>query len=255
MNVKKLQQWLLYTIIVLFVIVIIIFLIKIIKKYNITNEYFQSSNDGINNVDKILFINLEARKDRLKSITSELKKQNVTENKIHRINAHYTPGNGHLGCSKSHYDAIQYAIDNDLNNVVVLEDDFMFSTDIENTTTLFNNLFNNTNQNDWDVVLFSYLDEKKEDTKYSFFKRITESRSSTGYIVNKHYFKTLQNIFKESVDNMKQEKTNKIDFEPYALDQLWKNKQKVDNWLAFEPRLGHQDDQSESTIHNITKYK
>ena len=54
---------------------------------------------------------------------------------------------------------------------------------------------------------------------------------------------------------MKQEKTNKIDFEPYALDQLWKNKQKVDNWLAFEPRLGHQDDQSESTIHNITKYK
>jgi hypothetical protein len=129
-------------IILLIVIVIGVIIMIIIKKYNTDIEFFENNkkyDGGMNNVDKILFINLEARKDRLNSIKSEFKKQNVSEDKIDRINAHYTPGNGHLGCSKSHYDALQYSIDNDLNNVLIFEDDFLFSA---SSKDLFDNLFN-----------------------------------------------------------------------------------------------------------------
>jgi GR25 family glycosyltransferase involved in LPS biosynthesis len=241
--------------IILLIVIIIGVIMIVFKKYNKHIEFFENNKKydaGINNVDKILFINLEARKDRLESITSELKKQNVSEDKIHRINAHYTPGNGHLGCSKSHYDALQYAIDNDLNNVLIFEDDFLFSA---SSKDLFDNLFNQLETKEWDVILLTYSWGNTSDSKYPFLNKLTEAQSGAGYIVNKHYFKTLQDVFKESADNMTQEKTSKVDFEPYALDQLWKKLQKKDNWFCFKPLLGKQDDKSTSTIQSITNYK
>ncbi len=250
---KKRNIYICLLIILFIVIGVIVFII--LKKYNKHIEFFEDNkkyNGGMNNVDKILFINLEARKDRLESITSELKKQNVSEKKIHRINAHYTPGNGHLGCSKSHYDALQYAIDNDLNNVLIFEDDFLFSS---SSKDLFDNLFNQLEPKEWDVVLLTYSYGNTTDSKYPFLHKLTEAQSGAGYIVNKHYFKTLQDVFKESADNMTQEKTSKVDFEPYALDQLWKKLQKKDNWFCFNPLLGKQDDTSTSTIQSITNYK
>ena len=79
-------------------------------------EYYPG---GMNMVDQILFINLDNRKDRLEAITKQLKNQMVQMNKVHRISAHYTPGNGHLGCAKSHLDAIRYANDNGFENIIV----------------------------------------------------------------------------------------------------------------------------------------
>jgi GR25 family glycosyltransferase involved in LPS biosynthesis len=244
--------YLILLIILLFIIIKIIkyFQNKKIENFEVTSKY----ENGLNNTDKILFINLENRKDRLKLITSELKKQGVDDNKIQRINAHYTPGNGHLGCSKSHYDSIQYAIDNNLDNVIIFEDDFIFSTSPEETKSLLNNLFNKLNTNEWDVVLFAYSWANISDTKYPFLHKITDAQTASGYIVNKHYFKTLQNIYKKSIDNMSQEKTTKVDFEPFALDQLWKENQKKDNWFCFNPQLGKQNEKSVSTIQSITNY-
>ena len=72
--------------------------------------------------------------------------------------------------------------------------------------------------------------------------------------INNHYFKTLQNVFKKSADNMTQEKTREVNHEPFALDQLWKDNQKVDKWFVFSPHLGKQDDTSVSTIQSITNY-
>jgi GR25 family glycosyltransferase involved in LPS biosynthesis len=245
-------------VILLISVIIIIILFKILTIFlfskNQAIEKFENNN-GINNIDKILFINLTDRKDRLESITSELKKQYASENKIQRINAHYTPGNGHLGCSKSHYDAMQYAIDNNLNNVAVFEDDFIFGTTPDETNKLFNKLFNNLNSNEWDVIMFTYSFGNLNKTQYSFLDKITEAQSGAGYLVNKHYFKTLQDVFKLSADNMNQKKTTKTDYEPYALDQVWKNNQKKDKWFCFNPKLGNQNDKSTSTIQSITNYK
>ena len=52
-------------------------------------------------IDKILYINLDHRKDRLKQINNEFKKMNFPENKIERISAVRNKYNGHIGCCKS----------------------------------------------------------------------------------------------------------------------------------------------------------
>jgi GR25 family glycosyltransferase involved in LPS biosynthesis len=239
---------------ILIIVVIIVFIAVILFNKNIEKFENKVYNQGINNADKILYINLQDRKDRNEYIMNQLLRYGATNDKIHRINAHYTPGNGHLGCAKSHRDAIQYAIDNNLENVIVFEDDFTFSTSMEETNDLFNKFFKQVDKNEWDVVLFAHSNGKVVDTKYPFIEKITNAQDGSGYIVNKKYFEILRNTFNKSVTNMKQEKTNNINFEPYALDQVWKENQMKDQWMVFNPILGKQNKKLESTIETITNY-
>jgi len=216
-------------------------------------EYYPG---GMNMVDQILFINLDNRKDRLEAITKQLKNQMVQMNKVHRISAHYTPGNGHLGCAKSHLDAIRYANDNGFENIIVLEDDFKFSTDKEVTHKLFNNFFTKVNKNEWDVVMLTHLYGKENNTKYDFLKKITDAQAGSGYIVNKSYYPIMISIFEKCVQNMSKDstKTSGVNWEKWALDQVWKENQKEDRWFTFNPLIGKQDDQLFSTIQTITNY-
>ncbi len=238
------------------IILIISFLLIIIthKFDNIDNFQNEIYTEGLNNVDKILYINLENRKDRNEYISNQLQKYGVKKDKIHRINAHYTPGNGHLGCAKSHLDAIQYAIDNNLDNVIVFEDDFTFLNSPDDTKKMLNDFFNKVDKNEWDVVLFSHSKGETTDFKYPFIKKITNAQDGAGYIVNKKYFEILKNTFDKSVNNIRQKKTTQINFEPYALDQVWKKNQQVDQWMVFNPVLGRQNKNLESTIEAVTNY-
>lgn len=238
------------------VVLVCIILIFVIKLYKNSIEKFEDIkyNNGLNNVDKILYINLENKKDRNEYILEQLKKYGVNDDKIYRINAHYTPGNGHLGCAKSHLDAVQYAIDNNLENVIVFEDDFTFSPSPEETKDLFDKFFNQVGKEEWNIVLLSHTQGQTTNTDYPFIQKITGAQDGAGYIVNKKYFETLKNSFMKSVNNMKQEKTNEINFEPYAIDQVWKEKQLTDNWMVLNPLLGKQNKTLESSIETITKY-
>ena len=252
-------------IIILIVILIILLVILIIyfKYNNKSNEGFEDEDKnkgtfelegGMNNAYQILFINLDNRKDRLEAITKQLKNQGVNMEKVHRIPAHYTPGNGHLGCAKSHIDALQYALNNNFKNVIILEDDFKFNTTAEETKKLFDKLFNEVDKKEWDVILFAFSSGKPEKTKYSFLNKITEAQTSSGYIINKDYYQILINTFQKSVNNMKPERTSGVKWEQWALDQVWKENQKNDRWFAFNPLIGKQDDELPSTIQQITNY-
>jgi len=215
---------------------------------------------GMNRLDMIFFINLDNRKDRLKSIMGELNKNWVDINKVKRIKAHYTIGNGHLGCAKSHLDAILYAQKNNYENILVLEDDFSFNLKPNQVNAIFDELFSkiiNNNKNrtfDWDVILLAQTYGKKEKTQYPFLSKITDAQTSSGYIVNKKYYQTMIEIFRKSISGMIQNKTSKKNYEPFALDQVWKEYQKKDNWFVFEPEIGKQNNNLISTIQQITNY-
>jgi GR25 family glycosyltransferase involved in LPS biosynthesis len=243
--------------IVVLVIIILIIVIILYKKYKTRYEGFEASyqpyNGGINKVDQILFINLDNRKDRLDAITKQLKSVGVDMEKVHRIPAHYTPGNGHLGCAKSHLDAIKYAQENNFENVLVFEDDFKFNTDLETTNQLFNDLFK-VNVREWDIVMLSYANEKTKETKYPFLKKVLEASTSSGYIINKSYYQVLIKTFEKCVNNMSSERTSGVNWEQWALDQVWKENQKEDRWFSFNPLIGKQDDQLVSSIQATTNY-
>ena len=243
---------------VVLVIIIIIIVIILYKKYKTRIEKFEDSyqpfNGGINKIEQILFINLDNRKDRLEAITKQFKSVGVDMKKVHRIPAHYTPGNGHLGCAKSHLDAIKYAQDNNFENVVVFEDDFKFNTNLEKTNELFNNLFEQVNKREWDVIMLTYSYGKPSSSKYSFLNKITEAQSGAGYIINRSYYPILIKTFEKCVANMKPEKTSGVNWEQWALDQVWKENQKADRWFLFNPLIGKQDTELVSSIQATTNY-
>ena len=110
----------------IYLVIIIIQLFVIIKLYN-KKEKFYINPSGLNSFDKILYINLEHRKDRKKQILEVLKKQGVKDSRIKRIDAIREKYNGHIGCCKSHIKALEYAKQKKYNHVIIFEDDFVFT--------------------------------------------------------------------------------------------------------------------------------
>ena len=53
---------------------------------------------------------------------------------------------------------------------------------------------------------------------------------------------------------MPKEKTSGVNYEQWALDQVWKKNQKEDKWMVFKPLIGEQDSKLVSTIQSITNY-
>jgi glycosyl transferase family 25 len=172
-------------------------------------------------VDKILYINLEDRKDRRKEIEEELKF--ISNDKIMRFNA-IKHQHGYIGCVMSHIACLDYAIKNDLNNIMILEDDASFSN-YKDGIKILKELLNK----DWDVITLGNVGVDYDKETY----KLNSAQTTTGYIVNNHYFKILRKNF---MDGMKKaEETH--DWPNYALDQYWKKLQKKDNWYIVVPSL------------------
>ena len=104
--------------------------------------------------------------------------------------------------------------------------------------------------------MLTHLYGKENNTKYDFLKKITDAQAGSGYIVNKSYYPIMISIFEKCVQNMSKDstKTSGVNWEKWALDQVWKENQKEDRWFTFNPLIGKQDDQLFSTIQTITNY-
>ena len=72
--------------------------------------------NGLNIFDKIYYINLEHRKDRLTHIINQLDKTNIDKNKIEKINGIYIKNFGILCCAKSHCLALETFLKSDESN-------------------------------------------------------------------------------------------------------------------------------------------
>ena len=73
-------------------------------------------------IDKIIYINLDKRTDRKAEIEQELQHNNL---RFERFPAIQTP-EGCIGCSLSHLQVVKLAKERGYNNILILEDDFMF---------------------------------------------------------------------------------------------------------------------------------
>ena len=65
-------------------------------------EGFFTEQNGINQLDAIIYINLEARNDRKDLVLKELEKLNTDMSKVYKVSGVYMPKNGHKGCIQSH---------------------------------------------------------------------------------------------------------------------------------------------------------
>ena len=140
-------------------------------------------------IQHILYINLERRPDRKKSVESELTRAGFTNFK--RFNAFDIKENPRLGCSTSHLNCLQYAKEQNWDMVMIVEDDIIFEN-----VDLFQKqleLFMNSDI-DWDVVLLAGNNCEPYEKVKPFALKINNCQTTTGYIVKSHYFIFLQKI-------------------------------------------------------------
>ena len=223
-------------------IVFIIYLYNIYS-YNIYDDNnkpnIEKFNNWDNNIDGIIYINLENREDRKLLLLEELKKINTNMIKVNKVSGIYTPNNGHKGCVQSHIIALNIAIMNNWKYTLILEDDIELIV----SPSEFNNIVSNAldymieNNIDWDVIMLATVNAKQ---KYSneYLSKVINTTTSSGYIINSKYCKKLLDLFEKCNMHMSKDKWGvSSHHEPYALDQQWLKLQETDNWFAFNNDL------------------
>lgn len=178
--------------------------------------------------DAVVYINLAHRRDRKREILQELDKMGVSQKKIHRVDAVHDILNGHRGCAQSHYQALELADKSGWSNVLILEDDMMFTSDkveVEQQVASFFKHF----QNNWDVFFLGANVFESTPTLYQDVRRVVCAQCAHAYAVNRHYFKELQECFHAAYLAM-QEDEMFVDSLFKAIDQKWKELQPSGKW-------------------------
>ncbi len=174
-------------------------------------------------LDGALYINLEHRKDRKKQILKELEK---LELKATRVGAHHDLLNGHKGCCKSHIKALLHAKKKQYKNVLILEDDAVFSCSKEEFYEEISYFFENFNK-PFDVFFLGVNVFEHEETSHPKIKRVLVGQAAHAYVVSDKYYDTLIDCFETSLKSMEEDTT--FDESLFkALDQNWKGLQGKD---------------------------
>jgi glycosyl transferase, family 25 len=199
--------------------------------------------------DKIIFIHCEHRKDRFKNIQKFIKKFNLTN--YHILNATYLPDNGAKGCSHSHYRAMQYSIENNFNNVLILEDDLVINQEKTIINKKLNDIFNIEK---WDIIMLSWFlnaPEKRSSYFNNNLRKITHKKyggaTTAAYAVNKNMFSILKDKFLESYNLFPDKYIHKL-HRQYACDNVWLPIQYKYNWYICYPKIGEQENKLYSDI-------
>jgi glycosyl transferase family 25 len=226
------------------------------KNDEIKEEIKEEINDNevkFDFIEKVIYINLEKRKDRREQIEKELAIYFPPE-KIVRFNAFYE-NVGPVGCTKSHIGALEMAIENKWENCLIVEDDIEWKKNDE-----FNNLYKklkNILKNTYDVIVLNSYDSRTYNkTTY----KLECCRSTGAYICNSSYYKTILDNFKESLAlliayRIKVPLNINNKFSLYNIDEYWQKLQKKDKWYIVAPSICIQKSGYSDCIKGMANYR
>jgi GR25 family glycosyltransferase involved in LPS biosynthesis len=156
---------------------------------------------------------------------------------------------GHLGCTRSHIRALEYAKERGWRRYIVLEDDFVFKVPKERVLHILAE-FLATHKDDWGVFVLGLFPKYHvtHDTDVPFIKRLVSATTASGYMVNAKYHDVLyanvvegEALCAKEVDafaasNPGARKTTT----QFPIDQYWRALQRRDGWYTSDGCIGHQ---------------
>ena len=185
-------------------------------------------------INKIVYINMDARTDRKSILLREFERLGFPDDKIMRFPASSYHGCANTGCLLSHANALEMAYNMNFQNVLILEDDFVF---IEDTQKIHNDIKSFFELKiDWDVVMLTTCAAVVSENTNSLISRISSSGNGAGYLVNRPMMLELSTLFKANVENLFSTKQHWI----YQNDILWKTIMSTSQWYMFNHYLGYQ---------------
>ena len=198
-----------------------------------------------------VYINLEHRIDRRVEIETELRAARIPLNRVNASDGaswaslsttcpYSKPSKcaAVLGCKLSHIDALDLALRENWQHVAVFEDDFAWAKGI-NPSTVQNLIWILENKLEtWDLLAISLNIRQSEPVKLSIdlrdseinyeVVRILDAKATHGYLVNRHYMRTLKSNIQACA---------KIHIQ---IDNCWRTLQKSALWYGLSPQLGTQ---------------
>ena len=180
---------------------------------------------SIKNINHAFYINLESRPDRKLHVEEQLSKIGINAIRFNAIKLQ----NGAIGCSMSHLKCLEIAKQNNWDHVLIVEDDILFLN-----PELFKNQFNKffKNHDNFDVLLIAGNNMPPYQKIDDCCVKVCRCQTTTGYIVNKHYYDTLITNIKEGIRNLIQKPDQHV---LYAIDKYWFKLQEKDEWYLITP--------------------
>ena len=186
-------------------------------------------------IDKIIYINMDARRDRRAELEAEFARLGIPEDKIMRFPASSYSGCPNTGCLVSHANVIHLAYEMGYQNVLVLEDDFRFIEDAAKVNADIRAFFEM--KLDWDVLMLTTCSAVVIPEYVGYLaSRISSSTNGAGYLVNRSIMMELTDLFDANVENLFNTKAHWL----YQNDILWKSLMPTKQWYMFNQYLGYQ---------------
>lgn len=217
-------------------------------------EGFLAQAKGINQLDAVIYINLENRGDRKDLLMKELAALDTDMSKVHKISGVYMPKNGHKGCLQSHVLALHMIKLNAprWKRVLILEDDaeIVLEPDVFNDTVAKALEKLDAIDPDWNVLMLATAWKLSPENKNSqeleiynpqgervpiVLERLKKATTSSAYIVRDDYVDKILELFNTCNNHLQPDRLTQKGHEPWALDQQWASLQERDHWYCLNP--------------------
>jgi len=177
------------------------------------------------NIEHAFYINLESRLDRKQHVEEQLSNIGICATRFNAIKL----TNGAIGCSMSHLKCLELAKQNNWEHVLIVEDDILFLN-----PDLFKNQLNKflKNHANFDVVLIAGNNMPPYQKIDDSCVKVYRCQTTTGYIVQRHYYDTLISNVKEGIQKLIKNPEQPVQ---YAIDKYWFRLQEKDNWYLITP--------------------
>ena len=186
--------------------------------------------------DKIYCINLDSRPERWQESLIEFEKLGLDVERV----AGYQMSPGIAGCSKSHLECIKLAKINGYQNVLVLEDDITFHSDIFEQTLTFAMEQLEKNKLEYDMLYFSANLYGAGNTLIDDnLAKIKSAKAGHAYVVSKNVYDTIIDAFRDidwgDLNNWHHGNPNRMN-----MDTWYKNIQQLGNTYGIYPSIAEQ---------------
>lgn len=193
---------------------------------------------ALDSLAAVVAIHLEHRLDRRQSILKQIDCLDVAKESCYLLNAIFHPFHGNLGCAESHIHALEFALSLGVDNVLILEDDFIWLEQQDTIHAVFQD-FLTTFSHQWDVFFFSTHVRESQTTKSPRFIQVTSSLCAHAYLVRHAYIATLLDCFRQAALAMQHDENHLQSFFK-SIDRAWSILQQKDRWYAPIITLGCQ---------------
>lgn len=181
----------------------------------------------------VFYINMDDRPDRRSETEAELARAGIPSEKITRVSG-VPDAIPDVGCCIAHMHAVKAALDQNVSNALIVEDDFNFIDDLDQVNRGLNHLF--AIQTPWRIAMLARIITEAHDYDDVLLRAI-QCTNAAGYILNgRETMQLFHGLLRDSVEPLRSTRMHWI----YANDRIWVEIMRRELCFCFRERLGYQ---------------